>query len=330
MANPYSIAVIPGDGVGPEVVAAELAVLEATQIGFEFKTFPAGDDCLAQTGEALPAKTLAAALDAKAVVFGAVGKHAAEVLLVLRKELGTFVNLRPSRAYPGVDCLHPGTDIVIVRENTQCLYGGIENVIAPGVVTATRVITEEASLRIARFAFQYAKDYGRRKVTAVHKANVLLKSDGLFIDCCRRAAKENPAIAYEEALVDSVAMRLVLKPSNFDVIVTTNLFGDILSDLAAGLIGGLGLCPSANLGDEHALFEPVHGTAPDIAGKGLANPAAAILSGAMLLRYLGETAAAQKVETAVEACLAQGEVTPDLGGKLSTMDMAQAVIRRMN
>ena len=329
MSLPYAIAVIPGDGVGPEVVAAELKVLQATRIAFDFKTYPAGDDYLAQTGEALPAKTLQAALDAKAVIFGAVGNHASEVLLPLRRALGAFANLRPSRSYEGVKCLHPGTDIMVVRENSECLYVGIESEIARGVVTATRVITQEASLRIARFAFQYAKGNNRRKVTAVHKANVLRKTDGLFLTCCRQAAKENPEIVYEEALVDSVAMRMVLKPLDFDVILTSNLFGDILSDLAAGLIGGLGLCPSANLGEDRALFEPVHGTAPDIAGKGLANPAAAILSGAMLLRYLGETPAAQKVEAAVEACLAQGEVTPDLGGSLSTMDMAHAIIGRM-
>ena len=219
---------------------------------------------------------------------------------------------------------------MIVRENTECLYAGIESQIVPGVLTGTRVITQKASLRIARYAFKFAKENNRRKVTAVHKVNVLRKTDGLFLECCRQAAKECPEIAYEEALVDSVAMRLVLRPTDFDVMVTTNLFGDILSDLAAGLIGGLGVCPSANLGEKHALFEPVHGTAPDIAGKGLANPTAAILCGAMLLRHLGETQEAQRVEAAVESCLAEGEVTPDLGGTLSTTGMAEAVIRKMS
>ena len=330
MSPSHRLAVIPGDGVGPEVVGAEMEVLKATDVDFDFSTYPAGDDCLAETGVALPEETLRAALEAKAVIFGSVGDCAADVLLPLRWKLGAFANLRPSRAYKGVKCLYPETDIMIVRENTECLYAGIENEIVPGVLTGTRVISEKASLRIARYAFKFAKENGRKKVTAVHKVNVLRKTDGLFLECCRKAAKECPEIAYEEALVDSVAMRLVLRPSDFDVMVTTNLFGDILSDLAAGLVGGLGVCPSANLGEEHALFEPVHGTAPDIAGKGLANPTAAILCGAMLLRYLGEIKQAQKVEAAVESCLAQGEVTPDLGGTLSTMEMAESVIKKMN
>lgn len=329
MSSPYPIAVIPGDGIGPEVVEAELAVLEATGVAFDFTTYPAGDEQFARSGKALPDETLQGALNARAVVFGAAGATAADVILRLRSELGTFVNLRPTRAFKGVECLFPGTDLIIVRENTECLYSGIENTIAPGVVTATRVITEAASYRIARHAFEYAAQNGRSKVTAVHKANVLRKSDGLFLVCCRRAAEEYPGIPYEEALVDSLAMRLVLNPLEFDVIVTTNLFGDILSDLAAGLIGGLGTCPSANLGDNHALFEPVHGTAPDIAGKGLANPSAAIMCGAMLLRHLGEIAAADKVDAALADCLAKGLATPDLGGRLSTMEMAREVRDRI-
>jgi 3-isopropylmalate dehydrogenase len=326
--QPYPIAVIPGDGIGPEVVEAELAVLEATGIPFDFSTYSAGDEHLARTGTALPEETLRGALDARAVIFGAAGNTAADVILRLRAELGTFVNLRPTRAFKGVECLFPETNLVIVRENTECLYAGIENTIAPGVITATRVITDAASYRIARQAFEYARQNGRNKVTAVHKANVLRKTDGLFLECCRRAAAEFPGTTYEEALVDSLAMRLVLNPLEFDVIVTTNLFGDILSDLAAGLIGGLGTCPSANLGDKHALFEPVHGTAPDIAGKGIANPCAAIMCGAMLLRHLAEKEAADRVDQALESCLAGGLTTPDLGGKLSTMEMAQAVVDR--
>jgi len=329
MSSAYRIAVIPGDGIGPEVVDAELQVLEATGVPFEFNTCPAGDGSYDLTGVPLPEETLQTSLNAQAVIFGAVGNTAAEVILRLRSQLGTFVNLRPIRALPGVRCLGPQTDLVIVRENTECLYTGIENTIAPGVVTATRVITEKASYRIARYAFEYAKKYGRKKVSAVHKANVLRKSDGLFLDCCRRVAREFPDLVYEECLVDSVSMRMVLKPEDFDVLLTTNLFGDILSDLAAGLIGGLGLCPSANLGQDHALFEPVHGTAPDIAGKGLANPAAAIMCGAMLLRSLGEDAVADVVDAALTRCVADGQTTPDLGGRLSTMQMAREVIRRM-
>ncbi|MBI5523504.1 MAG: NAD-dependent isocitrate dehydrogenase [Desulfarculus sp.] len=328
-AKPYQVAVIGGDGIGPEVVAAALQLLQATGVAFDFRAYPAGDDCLAATGVALPAETLQGALAADAVLFGAAGNTAADVILRLRAELGTFVNLRPAKAYAGVDCLRPATDMMIVRENTECIYAGHENVLTPEVTIATRVITVAASERIARFALDWAGRHGRSKVTAVHKANVLRKSDGLFLACCRRVAPEYPALKYEEALVDSVAMRMVLDPTQFQVIVTTNLFGDILSDLAAGLIGGLGLCPSANLGPAHALFEPVHGSAPDIAGQGLANPTAAILCGAMLLRHLGEERAAARVEKAMEQCLASRETTADLGGKLSTSEAAQAVIKRL-
>jgi len=325
----YHIAVIPGDGVGPEVVAGAQEVLKATGLGFDFRHFQAGDDCLAATGAALPPETLEGALAAQAVLFGAAGNTAAEVVLRLRKELGTYVNLRPSRAFPGVECLYPRCDLVIVRENTECLYTGYETTLTPDVVTGTRLITRQASTRIARYAFDYARANGRQLVTAVHKSNVLRKSDGLFLEACRAVAREYSDIAYQEALVDSVAMKLVLDPYQYDVMVTTNLFGDILSDLAAGLIGGLGLCPSANLGDQHALFEPVHGTAPDIAGRNLANPAAAIMCAAMLLRHLGEDKSAQRVERALAQAIAQGETTPDLGGRLGTKEMTQAVIKRM-
>ncbi|MFH1057853.1 MAG: isocitrate/isopropylmalate dehydrogenase family protein [Pseudomonadota bacterium] len=327
--KPYAVAVIGGDGIGPEVTAAALKVLAATGVTFDFSHHDAGDACLEATGKALPAETLKGALAAQAVLFGAVGRSAAEVILRLRAELGTFVNLRPAKAYPGVPCLHPQTDMIIVRENTEGLYTGIEAALTPEVVTTTRLITAKASQRVARYAFDLAKHMGRKRVTAVHKNNVLIKSDSLFLQECRQVALEFPGIEYEEALVDSVAMRMVMKPEQFDVMVTTNLFGDILSDLAAGLIGGLGQCPSANLGPEHALFEPVHGSAPDIAGKGLANPTAAIFCAAMLLRHLGEAAMADKVEAAMEACLAAGQVTGDLGGKLSTDQAADAVIARL-
>lgn len=325
----YRVAVIPGDGIGSEVIEAALEVLEATGVNFSFQHCEAGDGCSAKHGVALPEETLKHALESDAVLFGAAGDTAANVILRLRRELNTFVNLRPVRAFPGVPCLYPKTKLVIVRENTECLYRGIESEITPGVVTATRVITQKASERIARFAFEHAHANGFDKVTAVHKANVLKRSDGLFLSNVRIIAKSFPQIIYEEALVDSVAMHLVMQPDRFQVIVTTNLFGDILSDLAAGLIGGLGLCPSANLGEQHALFEPVHGTAPDIAGKNIANPTAAILCGVMLLRHLGETASAQQIESALEQTIAAGQTTPDLGGTLSTTEMAQAIIGRV-
>jgi 3-isopropylmalate dehydrogenase len=315
----YRIAVIPGDGIGPE----------ATKVNFAYEPYEAGDGCYKKQGVALPQKTLQGAFEADAVLFGAAGDTAAEVILRLRRELGTYVNLRPTRAFPGVPCLYPATNIVIVRENSECLYKSIENEIDSGVVTATRVITAAASERIARFAFEYAQAQGFSKVTAVHKSNVLKKSDGLFLQNVRAVARAFSDIAYDEALVDAAAMHLVMHPERFQVIVTTNLFGDILSDLVAGLIGGLGLCPSANLGDKYALFEPVHGTAPDIAGKGMANPTAAILCSSMLLRHLGVTDKAQCVESALEQAIQAREVTSELGGILSTMEMARAVIRRM-
>lgn len=328
-AGPHQVAVIPGDGIGPEVIEAALAVLQATGVPLEFQHYQAGDECLKKQGAALPPATLAGALAAEAVLFGAVGDTAAEVILRLRRELNTFVNLRPTRAFPGVDCLYPKLKLVIVRENTEGLYSGLENEITPGVVTATRVITQAASERIARFAFEYALRNGFGQVTAIHKANVLQKSDGLFLRTARAVAAEYPQIEYQEALVDSTAMNLVLRPERFQILLTPNLFGDILSDLAAGLVGGLGLCPSANLGDEHALFEPVHGSAPDIAGQKIANPTAAILCGAMLLRHFGELSSAERVEAALERAIAAGQTTPDLGGSLSTMKMAQAVIARL-
>ena len=329
MIQQHEIAVIGGDGVGPEVTEAALAVLQATGAPLNFSHYRAGDDCLAQTGVALPQATLEGALGSDAVLFGAAGACAAEVILRLRAELKSWANLRPSKAYQGVPCLRPETDMMIVRENSEGLYFGGEAEPQPGMATATRVITDAASYRIARCAFEFAIQAGYEKVTAVHKVNVLKKTDKVFLEACRRAAAEFKQIAYEEALVDSVAMRMVMRPKDFQVIVTTNLFGDILSDLAAGLIGGLGMCPSANLGDGPALFEPVHGTAPDIAGQGKANPTAAILCAAMLLRHLGYGDQAAAVEAAVAACLGSGQTTSDLGGPLGTMGMAQAVIDRL-
>jgi len=326
----YRVAVIPGDGIGPEVIEAALLVLQASGVPFSFQHYEAGDDCLDQRGVALPQPTLEGARAAQAVLFGAVGNTAAEVILRLRQELGTFVNLRPSKAFKGVDCLYPLTNITVVRENTECLYAGIEDELVPGVVTATRVISREASVRIARFAFEYAQQNGVGKVTAIHKSNVLRKSDGLWLRCCREVAEAFPDVTYEEQLVDSAAMLLVTQPQRFELLLTTNLFGDILSDLIAGLIGGLGLCPSANLGEEHALFEPVHGSAPDIAGQGKANPTAALLCATMLLRHFKQPQQALRVERALEQAIAAGQTTQDLGGTLSTMAMAEAVVNGMD
>jgi len=323
------IAVIGGDGIGPEVVGAAVDILKAAGPGFDFNLLPAGDGVEEETGQALPQETLKGALRADAVFLGACGETAAQVVIRLRKELDTYVNLRPVKGRSGVDCLYPGLDLTIVRENTECLYKGIENEVASGVTTATRVITEKASERIARFALEYAQREGYGKVTAVHKGNVLQVTDGLFLDVFRNVAGDYE-LEVDDALVDAAALYLVSDPSRFQVLVTTNLFGDILSDLGAGLIGGLGLCPSANIGEESGLFEPVHGTAPDIAGTGKANPTAAILSASYMLDFLGYREFAEELEEAVEETLAAGQTTPDLGGNLSTAEMAQAIEDRVS
>ncbi len=324
------IAVIPGDGVGPEVTKAAVSILQEMPADLSFETYRAGDKELAQTGRALPETTLSGAKNADAVLLGAVGNSAVDVVIRLRQELDTFVNLRPIKSFSGVKCINSNTDLVIVRENTECLYSGIENELTDEVTTATRVITKKASKRIAQYAFDYAKTKGYSKVTAIHKSNVLPVTGKKFVSTVKEvAAKYDETLKFDDLLVDATAMYLVMDPERFEVIVTTNLFGDILSDLAAGLIGGLGLSPSANIGDEHGLFEPVHGTAPDIAGKGIVNPAATILSAGHMLDFLSYKELANALEKAVNESIAAGETTPDLGGKLSTMDMANAVLERM-
>ena len=325
----YKIATIPGDGIGPEVMAATVKVLEVlaekTGLRFEFSTLWAGDEYKDRTGVALPPETTEGVKSADACLFAAVGNTAKEVILPLRQSLGLYANLRPAKAYPGVPALKPTTDIMIVRENTECLYTMVGYKV-PGFGVNLRIITREASERIVKYAFQYATKNGRKKVTAVHKANVLHYTDDVFLEAARNVAKEYPDIKYDEQIVDACAMKLILTPEQFDVIVTTNTFGDILSDEAAGLVGGLGLAPSGNIGDEMAIFEPVHGSAPDIAGKGIANPVAAILSAAMMLEWLGEKKASEKLETAVLKVLNDGIVrTPDLGGTNQTMEVAEAI-----
>ena len=322
------IAVIPGDGVGPEVIGATVKILDGLPVDLEYNEYPAGDGALENTGTALPAETLSAAREADAVLMGAIGETAVDVVIRLRQELDTYVNLRPIKAYPGVECVNSDADLVMVRENTECLYAGIETEIVPGVTTATRVISEFASKRIARYAFDYAEAEGRNLVSAIHKNKVLPVTGGEFLSAFREVA-EDYDIEYEDVLVDAAALYLVKEPERFDVVLTTNLFGDILSDLAAGLIGGLGLSPSANIGEDHGLFEPVHGTAPDIAGQGIVNPTATVLSASYMLNFLGESELAKRLESAVEGVLEAGETTPDLGGELSTMEMAEAVLNRV-
>jgi len=324
------IAVIPGDGIGQEVVPAAREVLEAVDPEFEFVDGEAGDAVKERTGEALPDETRELAANADATLFGAAGETAADVVLPLRTAVGSFANVRPARAYPGVDAPHPETDIVFVRENTQGVYAGHETDVAPGVTTLTRVITESASREIARYAFEYAAERGEAAshVTIAHKANVMRKTDGLFLETAEEVGAEYD-VPFDDALMDALAMHLVQRPEDYDVIVSPNLAGDVLSDLAAGLVGGLGLLPSANVGREGGLFEPVHGSAPDIAGEGVANPAATMLSAALLLEHLGYDEAGQRVRSAVEGTLADGPHTPDLGGSATTREVTDAVVARL-
>jgi 3-isopropylmalate dehydrogenase len=322
------IAVIPGDGVGQEVTPAAIDVLEALDIDFEFVEGDAGDRVLEERGEALPKETYELAAEADATLFGAAGETAADVILPLRTAVGSFANVRPVRSYPGVDSLRPETDLVFIRENTEGVYSGIESEIADGVTTLTRVITDEASRKIAEFGFEYADSNGYDDVTVAHKANVMRTTDGQFLESTAAVA-EDGGYEYDEALMDALSMHLLLRPEEYGVVICPNLAGDMLSDLAAGLVGGLGLLPSANVGSENALFEPVHGSAPDIAGRGVANPTAAVLSAAMLLKHLGYAEGARRVRTAVEAVLEDGPRTPDLGGDGSTEDVTDAIIDRL-
>ena len=325
----YKIAVIPGDGIGKEVMDATLHVLDALDIDFNYTFADAGDEYAEKTGIALPQETIDIVKASQACLFGAAGETAADVIVRMRQELNLYVNLRPVKSYPGTNALFDNLDFVIVRENTEGLYIGLEEYTEDGA-TAQRVVTKKASNRICKFAFEYAKKTGRGKVTAVHKANVLKKTDGVFKETFYDVAKDYPEMELDDRYVDATAMFFITKPEMFDVIVTTNLFGDILSDEGAGLVGGLGLIPSANIGERNGLFEPVHGSAPNLAGKGKANPSAMILSAVLMLEYLEENEAARKLEKALLEVLGEGKVvTIDLGGSASTMDMAGEVRKKL-
>jgi isopropylmalate/isohomocitrate dehydrogenase-like protein len=323
----YNITLIPGDGVGPEVTEAILHIIEIMDIELDYTLAYAGDACYKETGTPIPDETLSKAKKSDATLFGSVttvpGHKSA--IITLRKELDLYANLRPVKTYPGVNCLFNDLDFTIVRENTEGLYSGIEEYTEEGA-TALRVVTRYASERICRFAFEHAEKTGRNKVTAVHKANVLKKTDGIFRESFYKIADEFPDLGTDEKYVDAAAMFLITKPQDFEVIVTTNLFGDILSDEGAGLVGGLGMVPSANIGDNNALFEPVHGSAPDIAGLGISNPSAMVLSAVMMMDYLGESYESRKLEGALLDVLSEGKVlTPDLGGSSKTMEMAEEI-----
>ncbi|WP_336344716.1 isocitrate/isopropylmalate dehydrogenase family protein [Halalkalicoccus ordinarius] len=321
------IAVIPGDGIGQEVVPAAVEVLDS--VGrFEFTEAEAGDRVKRETGDPLPEETYDLAASADATLFGAAGESAADVIIPLRRAVGSFVNVRPARAYPGVDALRPETDVVFLRENTEGVYAGHESRLSDDLSTLTRVVTTSASERLAGFACDYVEERGYEGFTVAHKANVMRETDGRFRETVLGVADDR-GIEADEVLMDAFATHVCLDPGQFDVVVCPNLAGDVLSDLAAGLVGGLGLLPSANVGAENALFEPVHGTAPDIAGEGVANPGAAILSAAMLLEHLGYDEEADRVERAMTETLADGPRTADLGGDATTEDVTTAVVDRL-
>ncbi|HET6403284.1 MAG TPA: isocitrate/isopropylmalate dehydrogenase family protein [Candidatus Thermoplasmatota archaeon] len=328
-----AVAVIPGDGIGPEVVGAALTVLDALDVELDYLHANAGLECKRRTGTYLPEATLAAVREADAVLFGAITSplasedpHYTSVILALRNELDAYANVRPARDL-GQPCLAKGLDLVLVRENSEGMYNAPETEDEEGVTTHRR-ISRRGSERVIRFAFEWAQRRGRKQLHCLHKANVLRKSDGLFLSTFRETAKAFPRITAKEMLLDNAAMQLVLRPQQFDMLVTMNLYGDVLSDEMAGLVGGLGFAPSGSFGPRAALFEPVHGSAPDIAGKGVANPCGAILSAAMMLEYLGHGAEAHRVEAAVRAALGEG-TTPDAGGTLSTEAFTAAVVANL-
>jgi isocitrate dehydrogenase (NAD+) len=331
----YEVTLIPGDGIGPEIAAATREVLEATGVAFTWDEQAAGDATLASEGTPLPDRVLDSIRRTKVALKGPittpVGTGFRSVNVALRQALTLYANVRPARSIVGVESRYRDVDLVIVRENTEDLYAGIERSISADEAESIKIITRGASERIARYAFEYAVRNGREMVTAVHKANIMKLTDGLFLESCRRiAADYEGRIGFQDRIVDNMCMQLVQKPETYDVLVAPNLYGDIISDLAAGLVGGLGLAPGANIGEEAAVFEAVHGSAPKYAGQDRANPTALILSGALLLRHIGETAAGSAVEEAVRVVIGEGAtLTPDLGGTAGTRTYGEAVANRV-
>ncbi len=326
-----TITLIPGDGIGPEVTAATLRVLEAAGAGLDYDRHLVGAEAYEAYGTPLPKPLLDSIARHKVALKGPVttpvGKGFRSVNVELRQRFELYANLRPARTLEGLPTKFPGVDVVVVRENTEDLYSGLEHVVVPGVVESLKIITAKASTRIARFAFDYAVRHGRKRVTAVHKANIMKLSDGLFLDCFRAVAKGYPRIQADDRIVDNMCMQLVVRPEEWDVLLLENLYGDIVSDLCAGLVGGLGVVPGANLGRKHAIFEAVHGSAPDIKGKNVANPLALMRSGIMMLRHLGKDDVADRLRAAIRDVVVRQKVrTRDLGGKATTSGFADAVV----
>lgn len=334
MSITHKVTLIPGDGIGPEVTKAAVRMLEASGVKFEWEQFEAGADAYEKYKEYIP-KALHESIERthvalKGPVTTPIGGGFSSINVELRKRFELFANFRPIRNLPNVPTRYPGVDLIIVRENTEGLYSGIEHEVVPGVVESLKIITEKASTRIAKWAFEYARRVGRKKIHAIHKANIMKLSDGLFIRCSRNVSKDYPEITYGEHIVDNTCMQLVTNPYQYDMLLLENLYGDIVSDLCAAFVGGLGLVPGANYGHECAIFEAVHGSAPDIAGKNLANPTALLRSGVLMLRHFGEQEAADKIRRAVEIVYGEKKhITRDMGGTATTSEFADAVIEAM-
>jgi len=326
-----TVTLIYGDGIGKEVIAAAKAVVEATGADIAWEIQEAGAEAAEKYGQPIDDKVIESIAKSDITMKGPtatpIGKGFRSVNVEIRKRLDLYVNLRPLRSFQGVDCLYPDLNLTIVRENTEGLYTGIEQQVTPDHAEATKIITRGASERIVEYAFQYAQKMGKKKVTAIHKANIMKLTDGLFLNCAKEVAAKYSDIQFNDKIIDAACMDLVLNPASYDVLVAPNLYGDILSDLASALVGGLGVAPGANIGKNAAVFEAVHGSAPDIAGKDLANPTSAILSAAMMLKHLGYSQAGEKVEAAVAQAFAHGEKTADLGGKLGCKAFTEAVIK---
>ncbi len=328
------VTLIRGDGIGPEITEAAIEVVEAAGANIKWEEVSAGESALEKHGTPIPPETIETlrknGVGLKGPLTTPVGSGFRSVNVALRQELDLYVNLRPAKNYPGIETPFSNVDLVVVRENTEDLYAGIEHMVGEDAAESIKIITRKASERICDYAFRYAQNADRKKVTAVHKANIMKLTDGLFLETARRVAQDYPDIEFEDTIVDNMAMQLVLKPWQYDVMVMPNLYGDILSDLCAGLVGGLGIVPGANIGDDAALFEPVHGSAPKYAGLNRANPAAMIMAAVLMLSYLGENEAARKIEAALADLLEEGrEVTPDLGGEAGTREMAKALAERV-
>lgn len=330
----YRVTLIPGDGIGPEVAAAAARAVDATGVKIDWERVELSARVIEQAGRELPRDVVDSIERTRVGLKGPVTTPVAggfqSVNVALRKRLDLFANFRPVKTLPGLKTRHSDVfiDIVMFRENTEDLYAGLEHEVVTDVVTSLKVITRRASTRIARYAFEYARREGRKWIHAIHKANIMKLGDGLFLRCCREVAQQYPEIQYKELIVDNASMQMVMRPDMFDVLLMPNLYGDIVSDLAAGLVGGLGIVPGANLGENHAVFEAVHGSAPDIAGQGVANPTALMLSAALMLNYLGEKKASQRLQHAIEHVYAEGRhLTRDVGGQASTTQFTDAVIR---